>query len=255
MEDPKSGKDQLLLRVRSVGVWYHVIELAPGVITPGFYDMRPFLPCFKFPKILKGRSVIDVGSSNGFFSFHFEELGAERVVAVDLETMADHDYPRWYVEQKSRGITRDKIEAIDRDELHAGFELAKEILGSRVEKRCLRVYELPEKLDEQFDFVFFGNVLEHLRDPVAALEALRCVLATDGLLVVSSPVDLSLHGSLAHFAGDPETVAWWIPGKDTLLNMCRMAGFTQVEWMGSFEIAPREQPDRKGVMAVVHCRK
>ncbi len=46
---------------------------------PKWLYVRPLLPD------LRGKSVMEVGSANGFFPFRFAELGAERVTGVDVQ--------------------------------------------------------------------------------------------------------------------------------------------------------------------------
>jgi hypothetical protein len=82
-------RETLQKRIDAVPVWYHAIELAPGVVTPGEFDMRPFIDEYQFPDSFAGLTVVDVGASNGLFSFLFENRGADKVVAVDLESVAD----------------------------------------------------------------------------------------------------------------------------------------------------------------------
>jgi tRNA (mo5U34)-methyltransferase len=77
-------------RVRdSVPVWFHTFALAPGIYTPGIardhrYRQRAFSP-----DRLQGRSVLDIGTFDGFYSFLAEARGARRVVAVDNEQYVD----------------------------------------------------------------------------------------------------------------------------------------------------------------------
>src|SRR5687767_4094129 len=57
------------LRDRMAGIrWFHSIELAPGVVTPGLDDTRRRVDVLALPD-LAGRSVLDVGAWDGFFSF------------------------------------------------------------------------------------------------------------------------------------------------------------------------------------------
>lgn len=68
-------------------------------------------------------------------------------------------------------------------------------LARRARERCARVVEgdlrrvLPEleRSGERFDAVVFADVLEHLEDPVAALEAARRAAAPGACLLVSVP--------------------------------------------------------------------
>ena len=65
--------------------WYHSIELAPGVVTPGRSPIEYWqkeLNDLHLPD-LAGRAVLDIGAYDGFFSFAAERLGAARVTALD----------------------------------------------------------------------------------------------------------------------------------------------------------------------------
>lgn len=251
---PIHTPEELRRRIAAVPSWYHVLELAPGILTPGTYDMRPHVGAFDLPSSLAGLHVLDVGASNGFFSFHFEALGAERVVAADLRSVTDHDVPRWYLERWREGKTPEEIARIDRDELDAGFELARSVYGARVERIRHTVYELGRAVPRAFDLTFCNNLLLHLRDPGGALESLRETLKPGGKLVLGSPCDLSIDASYGIFQGNPwPHVAWWVLSREALLRMCRLAGFTDVEWRGSFEFTPTDQPGRVGVVGVLHA--
>jgi len=61
--------------------WFHSIELAPGFVTPGRTDTRAQVERLHLPASLAGKTVLDVGAWDGYFSFEAERRGAERVVA------------------------------------------------------------------------------------------------------------------------------------------------------------------------------
>src|ERR1700731_3023867 len=63
--------------------WFHAIELRAGLVTPGADATRERLDVLRIPRALSGRSVLDVGAWDGFFSFAAERRGAARVVAAD----------------------------------------------------------------------------------------------------------------------------------------------------------------------------
>ena len=254
MRATEGAVESLRRRVAAVPIWYHAMELAPGVVTPGEFDMRPFVGSYGFPPSLAGMSVVDVGASNGFFSFHFEKLGAARVVAVELRSVVDHDVPRWYRDQEVARRGRSEIERMDREQLEAGFLLAREALGSKVELRRHHVYELEEVMPGEFDLVFCSNLLHHLRDPVGAIENLRAALKPGGRMILGCSCDLSQDASYAVFSGDLEWVMWWTMSREAILRMCRMAGFEDVEWKGHFDFAPTRFPERVGKMGVIHAR-
>lgn len=126
--------------------WYHVMELSPDVITPGRYDPRPVLDTMGFPKDLTGKTVLDIGSYDGFFAFEAERRGAKMVLATDRHP-ADH----------------------------CGFALAREVLASRVQYAVASVYDLDPSVHGTFDIVLFPGVFYHLRHPLLALDRIHGV--------------------------------------------------------------------------------
>lgn len=246
--------EELRRRVAAVPIWYHAIDLAPGVTTPGEFDMRPFVDEYEFPESLAGLDVVDVGSSNGFFSFHLERLGARRVVAVDLRTVLDVDVPAWFRREWVAQRTPEEIARIDHDELEAGFELAHGVFGSSVEKQRHHVYEVGDALPRTFDLALVSNLLHHLSDPVRALESVKDCLRPGGRLILAASCDMSQDASYGIFWGTIEPhVMWWVTSKEATLRMCRMAGFRDVEWRRTFEFRPTSHPERLGIMGIVHA--
>jgi tRNA (mo5U34)-methyltransferase len=126
--------------------WYHVMELAPGVVTPGAYDPRQQLVRMGFPLDLSDKTVLDIGTYDGFFAFEAERRGARSVLAIDQHP-ADH----------------------------CGFALARDMLGSRVEYRVASVYDLAPETFGFFDVVLFPGVFYHLRHPLLALDRIHSV--------------------------------------------------------------------------------
>src|SRR5438105_6590169 len=68
------------------GRWWHEIEVAPGIVTPGDDSNRmklPILDSLGLPQKMAGWRALDIGCSDGYFSFEMEKRGAE-VVAIDF---------------------------------------------------------------------------------------------------------------------------------------------------------------------------
>lgn len=147
--------------------WYHALELAPGVVTPGWFDLRGLPERLPFGD-LRGLRCLDVGTFDGFWAFHMERAGAAEVVAVDVLDPRRWDWPAGSEEAVVAAIGERKARG-------AGFALAAEALGSSVRRIEGSVYDLdPEELG-RFDLVYIGSLLLHLRDPVRALEAVAGV--------------------------------------------------------------------------------
>jgi 2-polyprenyl-3-methyl-5-hydroxy-6-metoxy-1,4-benzoquinol methylase len=49
------------------------------------------------------------------------------------------------------------------------------------------------KAQRKYDFVFFLNVIEHVEDPIASLEALSCLIKDEGFIFISAPNCMSLN--------------------------------------------------------------
>ena len=162
--------------------WYHTIRLPGGVVTPGLYDTLGELERVPFPADLAGKRCLDVGTADGFWAFEMERRGAEEVVAVDVDDPEGYDWPA--------GASERRAFAEAHPNHRKAFGIAHEALGSKVERRDLRVYELDAGEVGRFDFVFMGSLLLHLRDPVAALAAVRGVL--DGTLLSVDSVSPAL---------------------------------------------------------------
>jgi tRNA (mo5U34)-methyltransferase len=165
--------------------WYHTIDLAPGVVTPGWFDTRGVVSDLPLPASLEGKRCLDVGTFDGFWAFEMERRGAREVVAIDLLDVAEADWPP--------NTDPETVEIIGRRKGRGeGFEIAKECLGSSVDRRELNVYDVEPAELGMFDFVYLGSLLLHLRDPVRALDRLRAVCGGEMLVVDSIDLFLTL---------------------------------------------------------------
>jgi tRNA (mo5U34)-methyltransferase len=173
-------------RVATSAPWYQSLRLPGGIVTPGGTDTLAELARVPFPSSLAGKRCLDVGTADGFWAFEMERRGAAEVVAVD-SSAAHWDWPG--------NLDPERRSAYDRERtLRYNFDIAREALGSSVQRRDLTVYELDPEVVGEFDFAFMGSLLLHLRDPVAALASIRSVLRGELLSVdgLSPPLTL-LH--------------------------------------------------------------
>ena len=161
--------------------WYHTIEVAPGLVTPGWFDTRGVADRVPIPADLSGKRCLDIGTFDGFWAFLMERRGAEEVVAVDVPDPRVWDWPA--------NSPSSAIEEITSRRPGAGFALTSELLGSKVDRRELNIYDLSPDTVGTFDFVYLGSLLLHLRDPVGALMKVRTVCT--GQVVVVDAVGLA----------------------------------------------------------------
>ena len=215
---------ELAATVAAHPAWYHTLELAPGVVTPGWFDHRSIVDGLPWPDV-RGKRCLDVGTFDGFYAFEMERRGAAEVVAVDV---ADHEQWDWPPDVRAVGQHwMDNWKGVD---FGGGFRLAKEALGSNVERVEISVYDLnPERLGE-FDVVVSGTLLLHLRDPIAAVEAIRSVCRSWYLTADQINLRLSVTArkmEVARLIGWGPAVQWWEPN---------CAGHRQLLFAGGFEV-------------------
>lgn len=154
---------------------------------------------------LTGKTVLDVGARDGYFSFAAERFGASRVLAIDNGNWSRPGGKR-------------------------GFERLRKALASHVEDLEIDVLDVSPETVGQFDVVLFLGVLFHMRDPLLALE--RVASATKELLVVETLVDMTfLRSPAAAFYPSEkrkQESGWWGPNRAAVLGMLESVGFARV---------------------------
>lgn len=228
-DQPDIDLEDLRQRVADLE-WYHTIDLGEGILTPGDYDHRPYLAYYGIPEDLTGKRALDVGAASGFFSFEMERRGA-RVTALDLPSWFAHDFgPRYQP---------DKTAEEGQQYLQDPIMLAKEVLGSQVDKVEMTVYDVSPETVGMFDFVFCGSLLIHLTDPVRALWQIQRVTREVAIIATIVDPDLS-DSSRAQFVGHHRGDGWWIPNQAGLEAMVQSAGFKGWEWFSEFRLDYRD---------------
>jgi tRNA (mo5U34)-methyltransferase len=217
--------------------WYHTLELPHGIVTPGYFDHRDLLPRYNLPERLDGLRVLDVATFDGYWAFEFERRGAAEVVALDVREKREIDLPP---------RTRAAMSEADLSfAFGKGFALAREALASKVEPLHCNVYDLSPERAGMFDLVHVGDLLLHLRDPVAALTAIRSVCRGQAILsdVIFPDLDRGTGGvPLVQYQGGRGQNIWWRLGSEALRAMIEDAGFERVEETARFKYGQRGMP-------------
>jgi tRNA (mo5U34)-methyltransferase len=122
------------------------------------------------------------------------------------------------------------------------FDLAHRALESSVQFRDLSIYDLSPAEIGEFDFVFMGSLLVHLRDPVLALTAVRSV--TRGELLSYDAVSPSLtflhpRTPTAKLRGLGRA-EWWLPNVAGMRRIIASAGFRIIR-SGGISYVPRSR--------------
>ncbi|HEX2111721.1 MAG TPA: class I SAM-dependent methyltransferase [Gaiellaceae bacterium] len=201
--------------------WHQMIELPGGVVTSGVFDTVRERENVPLPDALAGMRCLDIGTADGFWAFEMERRGAADVIALDVASRDELDWPgfvdeeEWTVAEHLGG--------------HDGFRLAREAFGSAVRLEKRPVYELSPDEIGVFDFAFMGSLLLHLRDPVGALISIRRVLKPDAQLLsvdTISPLLTALHPRqpIARLEA-PGWPLWWIANLAGYRRMFTVAGY------------------------------
>ena len=211
--------------------WYHSIELAPGEVTPGWFDTRSAAAKVPLPARLDGLRCLDVGTWDGFWAFEMERRGGE-VVGIDLDDERLLDYP-----------PRRRPKRFSEEARGANFAVAKEALGSKVERRVVSIYDARAEELGTFDFAFCGSVLIHLRDQLLALERIAGLVREGGDFISAEaywPRGAHLPIAVSRYRADrPKDVVFWEPTPRAGRRMLWTAGFDDVTEYGRFKLRAR----------------
>jgi tRNA (mo5U34)-methyltransferase len=223
--------------------WWHSIDLGNGVVTPGQKSLERLeneLERMALPS-LKGKTVLDIGAWDGFFSFTAEKLHAARVVALDSYVWALDLFgvQKYNSECKAKGVlpVPGKFTPFWRPEQKPGkrgFDIAHKALNSNVESVFGDFMEVDPEQIGTFDVVLFLGVLYHVQNPLGALR--RVAALTKELAVIETHAILLPaleHRALCEFYPTNElsedVTNWWGPNLKALEALCLAAGFKRVD--------------------------
>jgi tRNA (mo5U34)-methyltransferase len=255
VKDVKKERAEAVLRAHPE--WYHSIELAPGIVTPGRAPLEHWewsSSALQLPD-LHGKSVLDIGAYDGFFSFAAERLGAARVVALDHYVWST-DMAEYMKEWRESRRTGAPLPA-PHESRHwhpaelpgrRPFDAARELLGSKVEPVVGDYMTMNLSELGRFDVVLFLGVLYHMEEPLNAMRRVASVTAPGGLAVIETEAmeipGLEDRSICEFFPGkelnnDPSN--WWAPNAKAIEGLCHAAGFREFTIL-----TERPRPQRYG---------
>lgn len=270
--------------------WFHTIDLKNGNVTAGVYDVRPILDAHGFDRSLVGKSVLDVGASDGFYSFEFERLGAKSVLALDTnlyDGSVTTDVSPAKKEKYEKKYSREKAEFEKFEDIYTAIGLKganklvllADYLDSIVQFKQHSIYDL-EQLDQKFDLVFCGGLFGHLKNPLIAIEQLRavtgekCIITLNGALPISKGSFIGMRKKFARiflrlisisdyfseneydlilrYVGNRAGGSFFQIHPTTFREMLLASGFKTVELVGEYNVVDeRISLAQRG--AVFHC--
>lgn len=134
--------------------WRHRVHLGNGLYTMGYNTIENDWEFYGMPEHVAGKTVLDLGANDGYYSFKAEEKGAAEVTAMDIywgdgSTMVDG----WPLQ---------------------GITLLKTYLNSNVVIKPESVYDLHQS-QRQWDVVFCNDLLSWLEDIPRAMDQIAVV--------------------------------------------------------------------------------
>ena len=211
-------KNEILEKIAKI-TWYHQFDFGNGVKTVPHGNFSPLwdaTKAFLAKANLKGKTVLDIGCWDGFWSFTAERAGAARVLATDKNNQ------RWIIDDK--GFRPAEVGD------NQGFRLAHELYHSKVEYNGnVSVYDLSPAAG-RFDVVLFLGVYYHLTHPTYAFTQIRHKLNPGGEVIVEGAVINDDKTSFAEYyygkqgeeqyrLADPSN--WFVPSRRCLKDMLR----------------------------------
>ncbi len=228
---------------RSLPFWWHSIDLGNGVTTNGLRTTEQLtyeLKSLQLPD-LQGKSVLDIGAWDGFFSFEAERRGAKRVLALDhyIWSLDLPEHRKHWTECKEQGIAPEQYHKMPYwrpSELPGkrGYDTAHRALNSKVETLVADFMEVDLNEVGTFDVVLYLGVLYHMENPLEALKRVAAVTGEVAIIETEAVVFPGYeHLAVCEFFESNELNAdvsnWWAPNAKALAGMCQAAGFKRVE--------------------------
>lgn len=188
------------------GTWYHSVDYEETT-SKGTFDYRQLVSQLNLPN-MKNLSVLDIGCSDGFFSKYFlENLEANTLTGVDfnkydgsvafevLDSYTD-DYKSKYSKQNDYDLLHEDYQALGLKDSNK-FLLLKKAFNLNAEFKEGSIYDLSGF--DNHDVTFCGSLLEHLRDPITAIEQMYLKTNKYCIIDVSNSFNNSIFSSKKPF--------------------------------------------------------
>ncbi len=177
--------------------WHHKFEIFPNVITPGSYNPKFLLDKLGLPADLTGKSILDIGACDGYYSAELFARGAN-VTALDY-----------------------------RPKTTSGFAIMEKVREISIPHIVSSIYDINEDIGK-FDVVLLLGVIYHLPDIPSALWKLRKICK--GAIFIESYVEdfgteqpMARYYEAANLYGDRTN--FWAPNVPCMEAIIRDCGF------------------------------
>jgi Methyltransferase domain len=205
--------------------WYHTFELPDGRVTRATWDMRDCVDDCLGRLDFTGKTVLEIGPANGFFTIAMEQRGAS-VTCVENNPdqvweyvpRVDHDVEAWVRRRRKELPT-----------FYRTWWYTQKVFGCSAKIIYCGAAALNDALKGmKFDVCLIAGVLQHVKHPMdlifAASTLADAVIFTEGWNV---GLEASPH-AYALFAPHPTNKmldSWWWLSTKVVKNAMQMFGF------------------------------
>jgi len=183
----------------------------------GCYDMDKHLQNYHIPQDINNKTVLEIGTANGFFAFEFAKRGAQ-VTAIDL--------------------------------LYYSWKEANELMGTDIKFMIKDAKDIDETFGK-FDIVFCSNVLQHNSDMINLLQQIKKITKKQAIICVSVFVHpkyqeipfAKFRGRTFYYEGKPAGYTFWIPNKECVRSMLEFVGFKKITEFPVFTVEHNKQKE------------
>ena len=242
------------LMVNNYSGWWHSIDCGDGVVTSGVKTAKVLaqeVANMQLPP-LTGKTVLDIGAWDGFFSFLAEDLGASKVMALDHVAWS-LDVENLFKMGKEGSAVKNPLAApgIWKPEAlpgKRGFDIVHKIRNSTVEQQVANIMTADLLSIGQFDVVFFLGVLYHLEEPLTALKRIHAL--TREMVVIETHAiflpEYEDNAFLEFYEGDRlngDPTNQFGVNANALKGMCRQVGFRNFKITSPYPPTPDASSD------------
>lgn len=231
IENQPLSLEEVQEEINKQKLWRHRIPVGHDIVTPGRENNWVDIEILRFSDA-DGERVLDIGASDGFFSFYHEARGASEVIALDnfrSTPFCGND---------------------------TGIVIASRLRNSNVKLVNKSLYNLDPESDGMFDRILLLNVLYHLKHPIYALEKILSVCNPGAVLYLKSYI-IDHRTKLDKWLNKPEKPGcefypenelnndpsnWFGPNIACVAAWLKSAGFCEIKFLG-------KQADRAYFMA------
>jgi len=233
--------DEVKKMFGSVDWWYHYFKIGnvENTNTKTSRNYQMWVSSI-IPENLENKTVLDIGTADGYYSFLCESRGAKKVVAVDWT-----EFPGFTVTHK---VLNSKVEfrKLVIDDSTIGFTKIKSQVGTI------------DEIKEKFDVVLLFGVLYHIPSPIMVIQKL---FKNTSMLLIASHIIDSKEPAMYYYPeysltpGD--TTNWWVPTPSCLTDIGKRIGFMKSDLVDTFDFdsinaTPQQTDEVKSGIRRIH---